>query len=209
MHRPEFPGGAFVVSAIEIVTAPRRDLRPISSTTPAPVRDGSRTPILRSVPNREPCPNFEGLYSDGLPGALTFNGDAGQVIREIGDGETVAVNLDGAPLFDDIFSSLIAFRDGLRANDRTAINVAAGDVGREIDTVLTARGEVGARMRRLESAWDRLAQEELSLRTLISGLEEVDITAEVVELQVRDTAFQAALSATGRSLGRSLLDFLR
>lgn len=144
-----------------------------------------------------------------LPTVVTFNGDAGQVVREIGDGETVAVNLDGAPLFDDIFGSLIAFRDGLRANDRTAINVAAGDVGREIDTVLTARGEVGARMRRLESTWDRLAQEELSLRTLISGLEEVDITAEVVELQVRDTAFQAALSATGRSLGRSLLDFLR
>jgi flagellar hook-associated protein 3 FlgL len=144
-----------------------------------------------------------------FPTVVAFNGDAGQVMREIGDGETVAVNLNGAPLFDGIFGSLIAFRDGLRANDRTAINVAAGDVGREIDTVLTARGEVGARMRRLESAWDRLAQEDLSLRTLIAGLEEVDITAEVVELQVRDTAFQAALSATGRSLGRSLLDFLR
>ncbi|MEX2375499.1 MAG: flagellar hook-associated protein FlgL [Dehalococcoidia bacterium] len=143
------------------------------------------------------------------PTTMTFQGDAGQVLREIGDGETVAVNLDGAPLFDDVFTSLIAFRDALRTNDRTAMNAAAGDIGREIDTVLTARGDVGARMRRLESAWARLADEELSLRALISGLEEVDITAEVVELQTRDTAFQAALSATGRSLGHSLLDFLR
>jgi len=143
------------------------------------------------------------------PTAVAFQGDAGQVLREIGDGETVAVNLDGAPLFDGIFDSLIAFRDALRANDRTAINTAASDISREIDTVLTARGEVGARMRRLESAWERLVDEELSLRTLISSLEEVDITSEVVELQMRDTAFQAALSATGRSLGRSLMDFLR
>ena len=143
------------------------------------------------------------------PTAITFNGDAGQVVREIGDGETVAINLDGEPLFDGMFASLISFRDALRANDRTAMNLASGDIGREIDTVLTARGEVGARMRRIEMTWDRLTEEELSLRTTISGLEEVDLTEEVVELQMRDTAFQAALSATARSLGPSLMDFLR
>ena len=110
---------------------------------------------------------------------------------------------------DGIFTSLIAFRDGLVANDRTAIGLAAGDIGREIDTVLTARGEVGSRMRRLQMTADRLGEEELALRTSISGLEEVDLTQEVVELQMRDTAFQASLSATARSLGTSLLDFLR
>ncbi|MGE3961801.1 MAG: flagellar hook-associated protein FlgL [Dehalococcoidia bacterium] len=143
------------------------------------------------------------------PTAFTYNGDSGQVLREIGDGESIAVNIDGEPLFDGIFASLIAFRDGLMANNRTAINLAAGDIGREIDTVLTARGEVGSRMRRLEMTWDRLSEEELALRTSISGLEEVDLTQEVVELQMRDTAFQAALSATARSLGTSLMDFLR
>ncbi|MCA9846496.1 MAG: flagellar hook-associated protein FlgL [Dehalococcoidia bacterium] len=143
------------------------------------------------------------------PTAFNYSGDSGQVLREIGDGETIAVNIDGEPLFDGIFASLIAFRDGLVANDRTAINFASGDIGREIDTVLTARGEVGSRMRRLEMTADRLGEEELALRTSISGLEEVDLTQEVVELQMRDTAFQASLSATARSLGTSLLDFLR
>lgn len=143
------------------------------------------------------------------PTAINYQGDAGQVLREIGDGETVAVNIDGEPLFDGIFESLIAFRDGLNANDRTAINAASGDLEREMDTVLSARGEVGSRMRRLEMTWDRLTEEELSLRTTISGLEEIDLTQEIVELQMRDTAFQAALSATARSLGPSLLDFLR
>jgi flagellar hook-associated protein 3 FlgL len=143
------------------------------------------------------------------PTTFTFNGDTGQVLREIGDGEAIAVNIAGEPLFDGIFASLISFRDALQSNDRTAINLASGDIGREIDTVLTQRGEVGARMRRLEMTWDRLSEEELALRTTISGLEEVDLTQEVVELQMRDTAFQAALSATARSLGPSLMDFLR
>jgi len=143
------------------------------------------------------------------PTAFTYQGDTGQVLREIGEGERIAVNIPGEPLFDGIFASLIAFRDGLLANDRTAMNAASSQIGAEIDTVLTARGEVGARVRRLDMAWVRLEEEEVALKTAISGLEEVDITAEVVELQMRDTAFQAALAATGRSLGVSLLDFLR
>jgi len=143
------------------------------------------------------------------PTAFTFNGDAGQVLREIGDGERMAVNLDGAPLFDGIFASLIGFRDALQVNDRTVMNVAAGQLKNEADGALTARGEVGARMRRLDMARERLEEDQLSIRTAISGLEEIDLTAEIVELQMRDTAFQAALSATGRSMGMSLLDFLR
>ncbi len=143
------------------------------------------------------------------PTAFIYNGDTGDVLREIGEGERIAVNIQGEPLFDGIFAALVSFRDGLIANNRTAMNAASSQISNEIDTVLTARGEVGARMRRLDMAWARLEEEELALRTSISGLEEVDITAEVVELQMRDTAFQAALAATSRSLGVSLLDFLR
>ncbi|MEX1022302.1 MAG: flagellar hook-associated protein FlgL [Dehalococcoidia bacterium] len=143
------------------------------------------------------------------PTAFIYNGDGGEVLREIGEGERIAVNIQGEALFDGVFSSLIAFRDGLLADDRTAINNAATQIGFEIDEVMTARGEVGARMRRLDMAWARLDESEFSLRTTISGLEEVDITEELVELQMRDTAFQAALTATARSLGVSLLDFLR
>jgi len=143
------------------------------------------------------------------PTTFAFNGDQGQVLREIGEGERIPVNIEGEALFDGVFASLVAFRDALMSNDRTALNAAAGDIGFEIEGVLTARGEVGARMRRLGLAGLRLEDDDLALRTEIAGLEEIDITAEVVELQMRDSAFQAALSATSRSLGVSLLDFLR
>lgn len=145
----------------------------------------------------------------GLPTSVTYNGDAGLVLREIGDGEQIAVNLDGNALFDGAFTSLIAFRDGLRANDRTAINAAATAIGAEIEVALQARGDIGARVRRLDIVSERLQGDDERLRGLVAGLEEVDLTSEVVELQMRDMAFQAALSATGRSLNMSLLDYLR
>ncbi len=143
------------------------------------------------------------------PTAVLYQGDAGQVTREIGDGERIAVNLDGAPLFDGVFAALIDFRDGLRGNDRTAINAAAVAIGAEVEVALQARGEIGARMRRLDTVMERLQGEDMRLHALVAELEEVDLTAEVVELQMRDVAFQAALSATGRSLNMSLLDYLR
>lgn len=143
------------------------------------------------------------------PTTVTYQGDGGQVMREIGEGERLPVNLDGAALFDGVFTALIAFRDGLRANDRTAINAAATNIGAEIEVALQARGEIGARMRRLDIVSDRLQGDDERLRSLIAEMEEVDLTSEVVELQMRDTAFQAALAASGRALNLSLLDYLR
>lgn len=145
----------------------------------------------------------------GQPTTVTYQGDAGLVLREIGDSEQIAVNLDGDALFDGAFTSLIAFRDGLRANDRTAINAAATAIGAEIEVTLQARGDIGARVRRLDIVSERLQGDDERLRGLVAELEEVDLTSEVVELQMRDMAFQAALSATGRSLNMSLLDYLR
>lgn len=144
-----------------------------------------------------------------LPTTFTFNGDQGAVLREIGEGERIAVNLDGDALFAGAFAVLVQFRDALTTNDRPALSAASSQIGNEFEQVLTARGEVGARMRRLELAGLRLEDDDIALRTELASMEEIDITAEVVELQMRDAAFQAALSATARSLSVSLLDFLR
>lgn len=151
-------------------------------------------------------------FQPDLPEAATvvnYAGDAGVVQREIGDGERLAVNLPGQSLFDGVFSSLIAFREALQVNDRAGIATASGAISNEVDGALQARGEIGARVRRLEMASERLDGDEIRLREQISTLEDADLTQEVVELQMRDTALQAALSATGRSLSTSLLDFLR
>ena len=140
---------------------------------------------------------------------VTFAGDAGAVTRDIGNGETIDVNLDGQAVFGGIFTSLIAFRDALTSNDRPGISAASTSLTTDADRVLQARGEIGARVRRVDMAGERLEGDQIDLQTQISLLEDADLTQEAVDLQMRDTALQAALSATAKSLTTSLLEFLR
>lgn len=145
----------------------------------------------------------------GQPTAITYAGDAGQVQREIGDREQMPVNLQGAPIFMPLLADLIAFRDALNTNDLNGVAAASGNMSNALDGVLQARGEIGARSRRLDLADARLEDVTLQLQINRSNIEDVDLTKEVVEMQSRDTALQAARAATGRSLTTSLLDFLR
>ncbi len=141
--------------------------------------------------------------------AVTFTGDAAVITREIGDGETVEVSLDGEALFGGVFTSLIGFREALNSNDRTAIGAASTALTGDTDRMLRARGEIGARVRRIELAGERLEGDQAQLQTQVSQLEDADLAKEAVDLQLRDVALQAALSATAKSLTTSLLAFLR
>lgn len=141
--------------------------------------------------------------------AVTFQGDAGVVSRSVGDSESVAVSVDGQAVFGGVFTSLIALRDALNANDRGGIKAASTALGVSSDIALRARGEIGARVRRAEMADERLSADEVRLQELVSQLEDADLTKETVDLQARDVALQAALSATAKSLTTSLVAFLR
>ena len=151
-------------------------------------------------------------FVEDVPGhatVVTYQGDAGQIQREIGEGEQMPVNLQGDAIFTSLFQSLIAFRDALNTNDLNAVAAASGNMSDHLDTVLQERGEIGARTRRLDLADTRLQGITLQLQTNISNVEDADVTKELVDMQTRETALQAALAATGRSLITSLLDFLR
>jgi flagellar hook-associated protein 3 FlgL len=141
--------------------------------------------------------------------AVVYAGDAGVITRAIGTGENLEVNLDGQALFGGVFTSLIAFRDALGANDRPAMSAASAALGNDADRALQARGEIGARMRRVDLASERLEGDVVRLQTQIAEVEDADLTKEAVDLQMRDVAMQAALSATAKSLTTSLLEFLR
>jgi flagellar hook-associated protein 3 FlgL len=141
--------------------------------------------------------------------AVAYAGDAGVIRRTIGNGEEIEVNLNGLAVFGGLFSSLIQFRDALVANDRAAMSAASPALALDGERVLQARGEIGARVRRVELAAERLSGDDVRLQTQIAQLEDADLTQEMVDLQMRDTALQAALSATAKSLTTSLIAFLR
>jgi flagellar hook-associated protein 3 FlgL len=143
------------------------------------------------------------------PTVVTYQGDTGQIRHEIGERERVTTNIVGSDVFPQLFATLITLRDNLQGNDQQALGLDADQVAARLDEVLQQRAKLGAGMRRVEMVETRLADRELRLRTEISGLEDADLAEAIAELQTRETAFQAALGAAGRSLSLSLLDFLR
>jgi len=151
-------------------------------------------------------------FTEDVPGAatlVTYNGDSGVIEREIGNGQLIQVNIPGDQLFSGIFTTLIQLRDDLNSNNQAGVNAATASLDANMDTVLKFRGDIGSKMRQSEAAMARLEDGDLRLQELIATFEEADLAESLVELQMRDTALNAALGAAGRTLQTSLLDFLR
>ncbi len=151
-------------------------------------------------------------FTEDIPGAatvVTYNGDAGVIEREIGNGQRIQVNIPGNQLFSGIYSTLIQLRDDLNSNNQPGVNGATGALDSNIDTVLKFRGDIGSKMRQSDAAMARLEDGDQRLQELIATFEEADLAESLVELQMRDTALNAALGAAGRTLETTLLNFLR
>lgn len=142
------------------------------------------------------------------PTVINYVGDTGNIDREIAKGTRIAVNLTGNRV-QALYAALIKFRDDLLADDGAALNLDVGALETQLDNLLELRSEVGAKMRRVETAQTQLEENKVQVRTMMAQIEQADLAEAIVELQMRETAYQAALGAAGRTLGISLLQFLR
>ena len=143
------------------------------------------------------------------PTAVTYDGDSGLIQREIAESTRVAVHITGDRVLPAVFAALIQFRDDLLANDSAALAGAAATFDAQLDAVVGLRSEIGATMRRVELSQTRLEDDRARVRTLLAQIEEADLAQTIVELQMQETAYQAALGSAARTLGVSLMDFLR
>lgn len=107
-----------------------------------------------------------------------------------------------------VFSNLAKLRDALLASDQNAITESAEGLKEDFDRVTRIRGETGARVQELESRQNRLDEQNLATKSLLSSLEDTDFTEAVSRFQTLQTALQASLQTSGRMLNMSLLDFL-
>ena len=124
----------------------------------------------------------------------------------------VQVNVTGPEVFGppgaDVLQHLTAVADHLRT-DWTQLPADLAEIDVHLERALGARSTVGSRYAQLETMRDRTDQDILLLRERLSEIEDIDLPATIVDLQLQETAYQAALSATARSVQPSLLDFLR
>ena len=142
----------------------------------------------------------------------TYLGDTNAVTRTVGEGVTVAVNVTGPAAFSSSTNDLFTVLSDVIDQIRTDPAAASGSLSRIDDVqgaMRTAHAEIGTRMNRVEAATSSLSAAALSGSKSLSDVENVDVAAAIVDLQMQEVAYQSALGATSRVLQPTLLDFLR
>ncbi|HEY8722000.1 flagellar hook-associated protein 3 [Pengzhenrongella sp.] len=149
-----------------------------------------------------------------VPGSTrtyTSNSVPGTSVQRRVDANTlVRVDVDGSAAFGAGGGSIFATLDRISATLRTSGpltgEIAALDVHR--DAMLSQLSGVGARHGQVLSAQYRALDTKTGILGRLSGVEDVDLAATVVQLQAQEVSYKAALGATARVLQPTLLDFL-
>lgn len=155
-----------------------------------------------------------------VDGPDAYAGDAGGVVRTIGPGIDVRVNVDlagevlgagggDAKLLDTLRTISGHLRGGTPADADALRTVDLRAIDASMDALSALRAEVGAAANRLDGAAMRLAEIEENATTQRSRVEDADVAATMLEYSSQQTAFQAALQSGAKIMQTSLLDFLR
>lgn len=140
---------------------------------------------------------------------VTGNG----VVRTVGDGVKVRVDVEGPTAFgpdgDSLFDHLDALATALRSGTLSGLSAAIGNLSSDSARITDVQSSIGARTNRVEQAQTAAGDSQLSLTNTLSEIENTDIAKATVDLQLQEVAYKAALAATSRVIQPSLLDFLR
>jgi flagellar hook-associated protein 3 FlgL len=163
-------------------------------------------------------PLFAG-YASGdavgrVGGTWTYLGDGGVTTRRIGDGASVPINVTGDDVFgfssgSDVFSILDTLEAQVLAGDTAGVASSLDAIDGALGRVLDGLAALGTAGNRLEVAQGRLANDAISIEAHISQVEDVDLPGTIMELQLQQVAYQAALGAMQSAIQPSLIDFLR
>lgn len=141
-----------------------------------------------------------------------YVGDAGTVLRTVGDGQQVRVDTDGSTVFGSgagqVFTVLADVADHM-ANDPNSLGADLDRIDVVLETLTAGLASVGARTNQLEYARQVADDRVLDLTSQLSDVEDIDLPKTLTDLQLQQTAYQAALAAGARVVQPSLVDFLR
>jgi flagellar hook-associated protein 3 FlgL len=159
---------------------------------------------------------FSGTHSD-QPGytqpqpstAGGYQGNTAQVQREVSPGVTVPVNIDPTLAFDPVFNALNQLQAGLTSGNQLTLQGSLTSFDTALDSVSTARAQVGARVNRMESLKQRQDNVSVSLTALLSNVKDVDMASAITNFTMAQTVYQASLKASAQAMQTSLLDYLK
>ena len=152
---------------------------------------------------------------DPVTGDYNYVGNDNPTTRTVGPNAKVRIETTGPEAFGtpgsstELFSVLKNISDSIRNDDTNALNTGLENLDTAHDFLKSALSDVGARYNRVEQMKQSADDHLLSVSSQLSDIEDVDLPKAIMELQIQQTSYQAALAATAKVIQPSLIDFLR
>ncbi|HEX4732004.1 MAG TPA: flagellar hook-associated protein FlgL [Solirubrobacterales bacterium] len=167
---------------------------------------------------------FSGTETETRPYELgendEYSGNEGSIVRVIGAGVSVGVNVniqsllgEGAgaednKLLDVLRDIATDLRGGTEENAEALRGTDLERLSDNLDELTRVRAVVGATTNRLETAGTRLEQLEESSLSQLTDVRDTDMTEALVNYSTEQNAYEAALKVGATIIQPSLMDFL-
>ena len=135
------------------------------------------------------------------------------VTRQVSDTDAIRIDIVGPEAFGDpadgdLFAVVGNIADHV-VSDPDALQGDLADLDAALDRLLNAAADIGTRTNRIETAKQVNADLQLSLQSRSADIENIDLAKTMMNLQMQQTGYEAALGATAKAIQPTLLDFLR
>ena len=154
---------------------------------------------------------FGGTKTDTIPFSSdgTYNGNNDAFTIKSDKNATMAVGIDGSTVFEDLFTTLSAFKTALENNNVSGIQNAMTSLDTDFDTITNKISDVGSKTLRMEVKGKILEDMKLSNTERLSKIEDADIAEAIMNLKSVEFAYQATLASSSKVMGLSLVDYMR
>jgi len=143
------------------------------------------------------------------PPTYNWNGSENPLQAEVGAGITMKVTITGDRIFGDFFVQLSEFIEHLRNGNYDAIsNTDIANIQNRLDEVLKIRGEIGAKVNRIEANIERIDLMNVNFTELLSKIEDTDYAEVTMNLKMQESVYQAALATGARIMQTTLVNYI-
>ncbi len=145
-------------------------------------------------------------------GTFEVSDNDGQVLIEVSSGVKFQANSNPTNVFtEDFFVDLQELFSALDDENTPDEDIAPflNMIEGHTQTTLDERATIGGRMNRIDLIENRLANQNISAKSMMSDNEDIDLEEVIMNLVMQEAVHRASLSAGARVLQPSLLDFMR
>ncbi len=139
-----------------------------------------------------------------------YQGDNGEYSVIVGDGLSMAINVDGNNIFTDMFDSLAQLQNALEdpIYSDSAISAWSTPLDDAIDQINKVRAIGSSKFKRFEVTEIQLENFKKNYEDLLGNTESAVMEKAIIELQSQQTAYETSLAVASQIIQKSLVNFL-